>query len=126
MKKLLIIGAAIMVVAAISPANAQSWAAYNTLGKTYPRNYAEPCWSAAVSKCGREQRAQNRQQNRVQTPAPGCDAVCQRKCQSNWMALGFSSVGACTARWATLNNNGTARACQAAIVSNGYARIPGC
>jgi hypothetical protein len=34
-------------------AQAQSWGMYNRVGKQTPRNYGEPCWSAALSKCTR-------------------------------------------------------------------------
>jgi hypothetical protein len=46
-----------LVMTASTHAQAQSWAGYVMIHKTYPRNYAEPCWSAAVSKCAREQKA---------------------------------------------------------------------
>ena len=36
-------------------AAAQSWGAYSRIGLQRHRNYKEPCWSAASSKCAREQ-----------------------------------------------------------------------
>ena len=58
--------------------------------------------------------------------ASGCDALCQSKCQRAWRALGFRSVNACVARWAKLNAEGTAATCETAIKANGMRPIRGC
>jgi hypothetical protein len=46
-----------LLVFAQEKAQAQSWGTYNRIGKQTARNYKEPCWSAASSKCAREQSA---------------------------------------------------------------------
>jgi len=58
--------------------------------------------------------------------ASGCDSLCQTKCRGAWRALGFSSVNACVVRWAKLNTEGTAAACETAIKANGMRPIRGC
>ena len=55
-----------------------------------------------------------------------CGSLCQTKCQGAWRALGFRSVNACVARWAKLNAEGTAAACETAIKANGMRPIRGC
>src|SRR6516162_4966014 len=55
-----------------------------------------------------------------------CDSLCQTKCQGAWRALGFRSVNACVVRWAKLNAEGTAAACETAIKANGMRPIRGC
>ena len=62
----------------------------------------------------------------VNRHAGGCDSVCQTKCQGAWRALGFRSVNACVARWAKLNAEGTAAACETAIKANGMRPVRGC
>jgi hypothetical protein len=48
-------GVMLLASGAYQKAQAQSWGVYNRIGKQTPRNYKEPCWSAASSKCAREQ-----------------------------------------------------------------------
>jgi len=55
-----------------------------------------------------------------------CDSLCQTKCQGAWRALGFRSVNACVARWGKLNAEGTAATCETAIKANGMRPIRGC
>jgi hypothetical protein len=47
--------AAILFACVTSAAQAQSWGMWNRIGKQSAREYGEPCWSAALSKCTREQ-----------------------------------------------------------------------
>jgi len=107
MKKLLTACVAAIVVAAISPANAQSWGRGGAYAGADPSQgyYYHP---------------------QVNGHARGCDGLCQRKCERTWVLLGFRSVGACVARWHKLNAMGTARGCEAAIVAGNYRRIKGC
>jgi hypothetical protein len=39
----------------VTTASAQSWGMWNRVGNQSAREYGEPCWSAALSKCTREQ-----------------------------------------------------------------------
>jgi len=42
-------------LASATTASAQSWGMWNRIGNQTGREYGEPCWSAALSKCTREQ-----------------------------------------------------------------------
>jgi len=71
-KLIFTLGLLAFAMTASTDTRAQSWAGYVMIHKMYPRNYAEPCWSAAVSRCARERRAA---QARAAQPAQRKQAV---------------------------------------------------
>jgi hypothetical protein len=114
-------------VAEIMPGDKGRWHGYMPSGYigAHPSNRGvHSCTWSASSYCA------NWRANGGNTSTAGhtgrCDSTCQTKCQGAWRALGFPSVNACIARWAKLNAEGTARACETAIKANGMRPIRGC
>jgi hypothetical protein len=55
MRVILIVMALLVAGLSATTASAQSWGVWNRIGNQTAREYGEPCWSAALSKCTREQ-----------------------------------------------------------------------
>jgi hypothetical protein len=124
MKKLLLtVCAAVgMAFMALPPsANAQCTYTMNDLGR-FHGYLGGPCNGAALGYAGAYRPHYNTAAGFNPTanapkPAPqanghgpGCDSLCQQKCQATWQGR-FRSVGACYAKWSTLNNLGVAGQC---------------
>ena len=113
MKKLLLAGA---LALASFPGHAQSTCP-QCMGDGFPHpNYQGPAFGGGYTA---------RRVPQVNSHG-ACGSLCQTKCQGAWRALGFRSVNACVARWAKLNAEGTAAACETAIKANGMRPIRGC
>jgi hypothetical protein len=63
--------AAIVFACTAGVAQAQSWGMWNRIGKQTAREYGEPCWSAALSKCTRERNGATARGRGTLTPKRG-------------------------------------------------------
>src|SRR5262249_7517434 len=118
MKKLLLIGTTVLLMTA--SAHAQSTCP-QCMGDGFPHpNFQQPV------SAQHNVRPINISPTMRSSGHGACDSLCQTKCQGAWRALGFRSVNACVARWAKLNAEGTAAACETAIKANGMRPIRGC
>jgi hypothetical protein len=122
MRKLIFASAVLVGIAAsIAPASAQCTYTMNDVGR-FHGYVGGPCNGAALGYAGAYRPHYNTAAGANPTanrprPAPqvnghagGCDALCQQKCQATWQGH-FRSVGACYAKWSTLNNLGVAGQC---------------